>query len=76
MMSKMGGHGAGAGAEVKLEGFLISFFFNLKKKAFKLKYFCNHSKSIVNQNKMNSESFSDLHSATYSFNWHCCSLEL
>lgn len=25
---------------------------------------------------MNSESFSDLHSATYSFNWHCCSLEL
>ena len=27
MMSKMGGHGAGAGAEVKLEGFIISFFF-------------------------------------------------
>lgn len=50
MMSKMGGHGAGAGAEVKLEGFIISFFFYLKKEAFKLKYFCNHTKSIVNQN--------------------------
>lgn len=49
----MGGHGAGAGAEVKLEGFIINFFFLFEKGSIQAEIFLQplkeHSESKLNE---------------------------